>query len=61
MRILNTCICTEVKIFALKLDIKEEVYWVCHLQTACNNVSYRPAKEYYRWAIYVRYLYGVCN
>lgn len=51
----------QVKEFAAKLDIKEEVPRICHLQTARNNVPYSTEEEYYRRAVYVPYLDDFCN
>ncbi|GBM35490.1 hypothetical protein AVEN_257189-1 [Araneus ventricosus] len=51
----------QVKEIAAKLDIKEEIPRVCHLQTARNNVPYSTEEEYYRRAVYVPYLDYFCN
>ncbi|GBM42214.1 hypothetical protein AVEN_165967-1, partial [Araneus ventricosus] len=51
----------QVKEIAAKLDIKEEIPRVCHLQTARNNVPYSIDEEYYRRAVYVPYLDDFCN
>nr|XP_042895669.1 52 kDa repressor of the inhibitor of the protein kinase-like [Parasteatoda tepidariorum] len=51
----------EVKEFAEKLDIKEEIPRICRLQTARNNVPYSTKEEYYRRIVYVPYLDDFCN
>ena len=51
----------QVKEFAAKLGITEEVPRVCRLQTARNNIPYSTEEEYYRRAVYVPYLDDFCN
>lgn len=51
----------QVKSFAAKLDIKEEIPRICRLQTARSNVPYTTEEEYYRRAVYVPYLDDFCN
>ncbi|XP_049809163.1 52 kDa repressor of the inhibitor of the protein kinase-like [Schistocerca nitens] len=43
----------EVRTFAAKLDIKEQISTICCLQSALRNVSCTAEEEYYRRAVYL--------